>query len=50
MMDQIVNAFKNGAQRAKQAGFDVIELHGAHGYLISQFLSPLTNKRTDEYG
>lgn len=47
---EIVNAFKNGAQRAKQAGFDVIELHGAHGYLISQFLSPLSNKRTDEYG
>ena len=45
-----VDAFKQGAIRAKQAGFDVIELHGAHGYLINEFLSPLTNKRTDEYG
>lgn len=45
-----VNAFKDGAIRAKEAGFDVIELHGAHGYLINEFLSPLTNKRTDEYG
>lgn len=47
---EIVSAFKEGAVRAKKAGFDVIELHGAHGYLISQFLSPLSNKRTDEYG
>lgn len=45
-----IQAFKNGAIRAKKAGFDVIELHGAHGYLINQFLSPLTNKRTDQYG
>lgn len=45
-----VNAFKAGAIRAKEAGFDVIELHGAHGYLINEFLSPLTNKRSDEYG
>ena len=45
-----VEAFKQGAIRAKKAGFDVIELHGAHGYLINEFLSPLTNKRTDEYG
>lgn len=47
---ETVEAFKNGAIRAKEAGFDVIELHAAHGYLINQFLSPLTNKRTDEYG
>lgn len=47
---ETITAFKNGATRAKKAGFDVIELHGAHGYLINQFLSPLTNKRTDEYG
>lgn len=45
-----VLAFKEGALRAKQAGFDIIEIHGAHGYLVSQFLSPLANKRTDEYG
>lgn len=45
-----VMAFKEAAIRSKTAGFDVIELHGAHGYLINEFLSPLTNKRTDEYG
>ncbi|GGM22296.1 NADPH dehydrogenase [Paraliobacillus quinghaiensis] len=45
-----VQAFQLGAKRAKQAGFDIIELHGAHGYLINQFLSPLTNKREDQYG
>lgn len=47
---ETVQAFKDGAIRSKKAGFDVIELHAAHGYLINQFLSPLTNKRTDEYG
>ncbi|WP_413057208.1 NADPH dehydrogenase NamA [Sporosarcina sp. 179-K 3D1 HS] len=45
-----VQAFRNAAVRAKKAGFDVIELHGAHGYLINEFLSPLSNKRKDSYG
>ncbi|NRD80665.1 NADPH dehydrogenase NamA [Bacillus sp. BRMEA1] len=47
---ETVEAFKIGAERAKVAGFDVIEIHGAHGYLINEFLSPLSNKRWDEYG
>ena len=47
---RIVKGFVDAAKRAVQAGFDVIEVHGAHGYLISQFLSPTSNKRTDEYG
>jgi len=47
---QIVAAFRVGAQRALAAGFDVIEIHGAHGYLIHEFLSPLVNTRHDDYG
>lgn len=46
----IINAFQKGAIRAKKAGFDVIEIHGAHGYLINQFLSPLANQRGDDFG
>ncbi|OZM58670.1 NADPH dehydrogenase NamA [Lottiidibacillus patelloidae] len=45
-----INDFKEGARRAKEAGFDIIELHGAHGYLINEFLSPLINTRQDQYG
>ncbi|MBD2202511.1 NADPH dehydrogenase NamA [Calothrix sp. FACHB-1219] len=47
---QVTDAFVKAAQRSLQAGFKVIEIHAAHGYLIHQFLSPLANTRTDDYG
>ena len=47
---ETVQAFREAAVRSEKAGFDVIEIHAAHGYLINQFLSPLTNKRQDAYG
>ncbi|MEN8700887.1 NADPH dehydrogenase NamA [Bacillus infantis] len=47
---ETIEAFKDGAVRAKKAGFEVIEIHAAHGYLINEFLSPLSNLREDEYG
>lgn len=47
---ELVQTFADAARRADEAGFDVVEVHGAHGYLIHEFLSPLSNKRDDEYG
>jgi 2,4-dienoyl-CoA reductase-like NADH-dependent reductase (Old Yellow Enzyme family) len=49
-IDQIVNAWQGAAARANSAGFDVVEIHGAHGYLNHEFLSPLSNQRTDSHG
>jgi len=49
-IDGVVADFRRGAERALAAGFEVIEIHSAHGYLLHEFLSPLSNLRTDEYG
>lgn len=47
---QLITDFREAAVRARKAGFDVIEIHSAHGYLLQEFLSPISNHRTDEYG
>ena len=49
-IQELILFFKEGARRADEAGFDAVEISGATGYLVSQFLSPFTNRRTDEYG
>lgn len=49
-IDVAVQQFAQGARRAKEAGFDGVEIHGGHGYLLSSFTSPYTNTRTDKYG
>jgi len=49
-IEELIEAFSLAANRAVEAGFDAVEVHGAHGFLLNQFLSPLSNRRKDEYG
>jgi 2,4-dienoyl-CoA reductase-like NADH-dependent reductase (Old Yellow Enzyme family) len=49
-LERVRAGFVSSAQRALSAGFDIVELHGAHGYLLNEFLSPVANRRTDQYG
>jgi 2,4-dienoyl-CoA reductase-like NADH-dependent reductase (Old Yellow Enzyme family)/thioredoxin reductase len=50
MIDEVVASFASAARRVKEGGLDGVEIHAAHGYLVGQFLSPATNRRTDDYG
>ena len=50
VIEQLIHDFKSAAARAVKAGFKIIEIHAAHGYLLNEFMSPLSNQRTDEYG
>jgi 2,4-dienoyl-CoA reductase-like NADH-dependent reductase (Old Yellow Enzyme family) len=49
-IEMLINAYALAARRVKEAGFDAVQLHGAHGYLINQFISPFVNRRTDQWG
>ncbi len=49
-LDRVTFEFKNAAKRSLEAGFDILEVHGAHGYLLHSFFSPISNKRSDKYG
>jgi anthraniloyl-CoA monooxygenase len=49
-MDRVISDFVQAVERGERAGFDMLELHAAHGYLLASFISPLTNKRSDQYG
>ena len=50
LMNEVLQAHVQAVKRCDRIGFDAVELHGAHGYLVSSFLSPIANRRTDEYG
>ncbi|ATE66331.1 NADH:flavin oxidoreductase/NADH oxidase [Rhizorhabdus dicambivorans] len=50
MLDEVIEAFCRSAERAARIGYDLLEIHGAHGYLLHSFLSPISNLRTDEFG